>query len=59
MNKSNHNRTFSIMKGIAIISVVVGHVFIRMDIENFVNQYHLAVFFLLLAIFLRKITYQM
>lgn len=32
------------MKGIAIISVVIGHVFVRNCIEKFVNQYHLAVF---------------
>jgi len=48
MNKERKlDRTFSIMKGIAIISVVVGHV---IDNDRFVNQYHLAVFFSFLAI---------
>lgn len=47
------NITFSIMKGIAIISVVVGHVFVRTDIEEFVNQYHLAVFFFVAGYFFK------
>ena len=37
--------TFSIMKGIAIISVVLGHCAPNHFIESFVNQYHLAIFF--------------
>ena len=41
------------MKGIAIISVVVGHVFVRTDIEEFVNQYHLAVFFFVAGYFFK------
>lgn len=41
----NMNNLFSIMKGIAIISVVIGHCCRSSDIENYVNQYHLAVFF--------------
>lgn len=39
------NDTFSIMKGIAIIGVVVGHCVLSSWIENFVNQWHLATFF--------------
>ena len=42
------------MKGIAIISVVVGHVFVRTNIEEFVNQYHLAVFFFVAGYFFKE-----
>lgn len=46
MSKSiNYNSTFSIMKGIAIMSVVLGHCSSYEFTEKFVNQYHLAVFF--------------
>lgn len=37
--------TVSIMKGIAILSVVIGHATTGTSMEIFVNQYHLAVFF--------------
>lgn len=40
-----HNPTISIMKGIAIIGVVAGHCGVSQWTENFVNQWHLAVFF--------------
>lgn len=49
-----NNQAFSIMKGIAIISVVLGHCTTNSRIEAFVNQYHLAVFFLWLASFLKR-----
>ena len=51
--KETYNKTFSIMKGIAIISVVVGHVFVRTGIEESVNQYHLAVFFFVAGYFFK------
>lgn len=41
------------MKGIAIISVVIGHVFVQTNIEEFVNQYHLAVFFFVAGYFFK------
>lgn len=40
-----HDSTISVMKGIAIIGVVVGHCRISQWAENFVNQWHLATFF--------------
>lgn len=40
-----YNVTISIMKGLAIIGVVVGHCGFSPWIEAFVNQWHLAVFF--------------
>lgn len=52
--KETYNKTFSIMKGIAIISVVIGHVFVRTSIEEFVNQYHLAVFFFVSGYFFKE-----
>lgn len=48
------NRTFSIMKGIAIISVVIGHCTIHPFLETFVNQYHLAVFFFVAGYFFKE-----
>ena len=42
------------MKGIAIISVVLGHVCIGTHIERIVNQYHLATFFFVSGYFLKE-----
>lgn len=41
------------MKGIAIISVVVGHCSNSLFLETFVNQYHLAVFFFVAGYFFK------
>lgn len=46
--------TFSIMKGIAIISVVIGHCAPFPFVESFVNQYHLAVFFFVAGYFFKE-----
>ena len=48
-----NNQAFSIMKGIAIISVVLGHCTTNSRIEAFVNQYHLAVFFFVAGFFFK------
>lgn len=48
------NYTASIMKGIAIISVVLGHCTTNNNIESFVNQYHLAVFFFVSVFFFKE-----
>ena len=48
-----YNTTFSIMKGLAIISVVLGHCAIHPFINDFVNQYHLAVFFFVAGYFFK------
>lgn len=48
----NYNQTFAIMKGIAIISVVVGHCTLSQNVEAYVNQYHLAAFFFVAGYFL-------
>lgn len=42
------------MKGIAIISVVLGHCTTNNNIESFVNQYHLAVFFFVSGFFFKE-----
>lgn len=47
---NKYDSTFSIMKGVAIISVVIGHCSIPW-IEGFVNQYHLAVFYFIAGYF--------
>ena len=47
-----YNPTFAIMKGIAIISVVVGHCTLSKEVEAYVNQYHLAAFFFVAGYFL-------
>lgn len=47
------NNIFSIMKGIAIISVVIGHCCRYEGVEPFVNQYHLAVFFFVAGYFFK------
>lgn len=54
--KKHYNPTFSIMKGIAIISVVVGHAVSNemKGVELFVNQYHLAVFFFVAGYFIQN-----
>ena len=49
-----NNQAFSIMKGIAIISVVLGHCTTNSRIEAFVNQYHLAVFFFVAGFFFKR-----
>lgn len=48
------NSVFSIMKGIAIISVVIGHCAPLPFVESFVNQYHLAVFFFVAGYFFKE-----
>ena len=50
MKTTKHDQTFNIMKGLAIISVVIGHCSIP-EIERFVNQYHLAVFYFIAGYF--------
>lgn len=52
-NSKKYNPTFAIMKGIAIISVVIGHCPSNTFIEDFVNQYHLAVFFFVAGYFFK------
>lgn len=52
--KNEHNPTFSIIKGIAIISVVIGHCVNSSFWEIFVNQYHLAVFFFIAGYFFKE-----
>lgn len=51
---NQHDQTFSIMKGVAIISVVIGHCSIPL-IEGFVNQYHLAVFYFIAGYFFNPV----
>lgn len=49
------NKVFSLMKGIAIISVVIGHCAdSRHYLDCFVNQYHLAVFFFVAGYFFKE-----
>lgn len=48
------NNTFTIMKAIAIISVVLGHCAPNHFMESFVNQYHLAVFFFVSGHFFKR-----
>lgn len=50
----NHNILFSVVKGFAIISVVIGHCTIQPDVESFVGQYHLAVFFFVSGYFFKE-----
>ena len=49
-----NNSVFSIMKGVAIVSVVAGHCTPIPAIEVFVNQYHLAVFFFVAGFFFKE-----
>lgn len=49
---NKYNMTLAIMKGIAIVSVVAGHCSMYKVVENYVNQYHLAVFFFVAGYFL-------
>lgn len=51
--KSEYNPLFGIMKGLAILSVVVGHSMVSTNVETFVNQYHLAVFFFVSGYFFK------
>ncbi len=53
-SNTKFNPTFSIMKGIAIISVVLGHCPVFPFVGNFVNQYHLAVFFFVAGYFFNE-----
>ena len=46
--------TFSIMKGLAIVSVVIGHCRPFPQLETFVNAYHLAVFFFIAGFFIKS-----
>lgn len=48
----HQNNIFSIMKGIAIIAVVIGHCSINY-VEGFVNQFHLATFYFLAGYFFK------
>lgn len=48
------NHSFSIMKGIAIISVVLGHCTLVPFAESFVNQYHLGAFFFVSGYFFKE-----
>lgn len=49
------NKVFSLMKGIAIISVVIGYCAdSRHYLDCFVNQYHLAVFFFVAGYFFKE-----
>lgn len=52
MEQKIYNPTFAIMKGIAIISVVLGHCTLSKNVEIYVNQYHLAAFFFVAGYFL-------
>ena len=45
---------YSIMKGIAITSVVIGHCILIPFVEQYVNQYHLAVFFFVSGYFFKE-----
>ena len=47
-----HDNIFNLMKGLAIISVVVGHCSVA-SIEGFVNQYHLATFYFVAGYFFK------
>lgn len=50
MTGKAYNPTFSIMKSVAIASVVLGHCAPSPFVEQLVNQYHLAVFFFVAGI---------
>ena len=54
IKSSQYNPTFAIMKGIAIISVVFGHCPPNSFVSNFVNQYHLSVFFFVAGYFFKE-----
>ena len=53
-SNARFNPTFSVMKGIAIISVVLGHCPALPFVGKFVNQYHLAVFFFVAGYFFKE-----
>jgi len=50
------NPVFSIMKGVAILGVVLGHCCTYEFTVTFVNQWHLAVFFFVSGYFVREVT---
>lgn len=50
----NYNRTYAIMKGLAITSVVIGHCQPSPGVGMWVNQYHLAVFFFVAGYFFKE-----
>lgn len=50
MSTAQHDNIFSLMKGFAIISVVIGHCSVA-SVEGFVNQYHLATFYFIAGYF--------
>lgn len=54
MTGKAYNPTFSIMKGVAIASVVLGHCAPSPFVEQLVNQYHLAVFFFVAGFFFKE-----
>lgn len=54
LSTTKHDDIFSLMKGIAIISVVVGHCSVTL-VEDFVNQYHLATFYFIAGYFFKPI----
>ena len=45
VGNSSRNAVYDIMKGIGIISIVIGHCHPNMDVVRFVYGYHLAIFF--------------
>lgn len=54
MRTAQYDNTFILMKGLAIISVVVGHCSVA-SVEGFVNQYHLATFYFISGYFFKSI----
>ncbi len=50
----NKDATFSVMKGIAITGVVVGHTCVGTYCDTFVNQFDLATFFFVAGYFLKE-----
>lgn len=57
ISSKQYNLVFSIMKGIAIIAVVWGHCTCFPFVEEFVNQWHLAVFFFVSGYFFKGFPY--
>ena len=52
----NRDKFWDIVKGIGIISIVIGHVTIN-DIKEFVYTYHLIIFFFVAAYFYNEKKY--
>ena len=48
------NASISVIKGIAIINVVIGHCSMSSFTEQYVNQYHLAIFFFVSGYFFKE-----